>query len=182
MSLVGADATVSTVGAASHHGGVVHLDVRQLQVLHSQTLRLAVGLEVVQQHEEVSASSLGPSALVAGSLDGVTLGVTTHTAVVACKGDRLLVGDNVVEIALSLHQGHALDGTTHFASVLEVDSEVRTTSLAAYAITTTRQPLTLLRIDRGSATRLLAKSIQTGEKARHFKHIALHIPVLHHSI
>ena len=152
VSLVGADATVSTVGAASHHRGVVHLDVRQLQVLHSQTLRLAVGLEVVQEHEEVSASSLGPSALVAGSLDGVALGVTTHTAVVAREGDRLLVGDNVVEIALSLHQGHALDGTAHFASVLEVDSEVRTTSLAAYAITTTLQQFTLLRIDRGSAT------------------------------
>lgn len=135
MSLVGADAAVSAVGAASHHGSLVHLHVGQLQVLHRQTLRLAVGLEVVQQHQEVLAGSHGPSALIAGGLDGVALSVATHTAVVASERDGLLVGDDIVQIALSLHQRHASDGVTDFASVLEVDREVRTTSLAAYTIT-----------------------------------------------
>ena len=135
MSLVGADAAVSAVGAASHHGSLVHLHVGQLQVLHRQTLRLAVGLEVVQQHQEVLAGSHGPSALIAGGLDGVALSVATHTAVVASERDGLLVGDDIVQIALSLHQRHASDGVTDFASVLEVHREVRTTSLAAYTIT-----------------------------------------------
>lgn len=135
MSLVGANAAVSTVGAASHHGSVVHLHMGELQVLHSQTLRLAVGLEVVQQHQEVLAGSHGPSALIAGGLDGMALSMATNTTVVASERDGLLVGDDIVQIALSLHQRHASDGVTDFASVLEVDREVRTTSLAAYTIT-----------------------------------------------
>ena len=62
------NATVSTVGATSHHGSVVHLDVVDHQVLHVQSLRLAVRLQVVQEHQEELARRLGPSAQIAGSL------------------------------------------------------------------------------------------------------------------
>ena len=62
----------------------------------------------------------------------MTLGMTTNTTVVAGEGDGLLVGNNVVEVLLSLHQGHSLDGSTDLVSVLEVNGQVRTTSKAAY--------------------------------------------------
>ena len=64
----------------------------------------------------------------------MTLGMTTNTTVVAGEGDGLLVGNNVVEILLSLDQRHMSDGTTDFASILEVDSEVGTASLTTYTI------------------------------------------------
>ena len=123
---------MSTVGAASHHGGVIDLDMRDLEILHVKTLGFTVSLEVVKEDKEELASSFGPSALVTGSLDEMTLGVTTNTTVVASEGNGTLVGNNVVEILLSLDQRHVSDGTTDFTSVLEVDSEVGTTSLTTY--------------------------------------------------
>ena len=125
---------MSTVGTASHHGGVIDLDMRDLEILHVKTLGFTVSLEVVEEDKEELASSFGPSALVTGSLDEMTLGVTTNTTVVASEGNGTLVGNNVVEILLSLDQRHVSDGTTDFTSVLEVDSEVGTTSLTTYEI------------------------------------------------
>lgn len=125
---------MSTVGTASHHGSVIDLDMRDLEIVHVQTLGFTVRLEVVEEDKEELASSFGPSALVTGSLDEMTLSVTTHTTVVASEGDGTLVSNDVVEISLSLDQRHVTDGTTHFASVLEVDSEVGTTSLTTYTI------------------------------------------------
>lgn len=125
------NATVSTVGATSHHGSVVHLDVVDHQVLHVQSLRLSVGLQVVQEHQEELARRLGPSAQIAGSLHQVALGVTTDRSVVSAERNHVLVGDHVVEVLLGLHQGHSLDGSTHLMSVLEVDGQVGTASEAA---------------------------------------------------
>ena len=62
----------------------------------------------------------------------MTLGMTTNTTVVTSEGDGLLVGNNVVKILFSLDQRHVSNGTTDFTSVLEVDSEVGTTSLTTY--------------------------------------------------
>ena len=125
---------MSTVGTASHHGSVIDLDMRDLEIVHVQTLGFTVRLEVVEEDKEELASSFGPSALVTGSLDEMTLSVTTHTTVVASEGDGTLVSNDVVEISLSLDQRHVSDGTTDFTSVLEVDSEVGTTSLTTYTI------------------------------------------------
>ena len=102
------------------------------KVLHVQTLRLTVGLQVVQKDQEELAGSLGPSALISRSLDGVSLGVTTNTAVEAGEGNSLLVGNHIVKVFLGLEQRHVLDGSTHLVSVLEVHSQVRTAGLAAY--------------------------------------------------
>ena len=128
---------MSTVGAASHHGGVIDLDMRDLEILHVKTLGFTVSLEVVEEDKEELASSFGPSALITRSLDKMTLGMTTNTTVVTSKGDGLLVGNNVVKILFSLDQRHVSNGTTHFTSVLEVDCEVGTTSLTTYAIINT---------------------------------------------
>ena len=127
-----AHTSVSAVGATTHHGSLVHLHMADTKVLHVQTLRLTVGLQVVQKHQEELAGSLGPSALISRSLDGVSLGVTTNTAVEAGEGDSLLVGNHVVKVLLGLEQRHVLDGSTHLVSVLEVHSQVRTAGLAAY--------------------------------------------------
>ena len=125
---------MSTVSTTSHNGSVVDLNMGNLKILDIKTLGFTVSLQVVYEDEEELASSFGPSALVTGSLDEMTLGVTTNTTVVAGEGDGLLVGNNVVEIFLSLDQRHMSDGTTDFASILEVDSEVGTASLTTYTI------------------------------------------------
>ena len=128
--LLTAHASVSAVGATTHHGSLVHLHMADTQVLHVQTLRLSVGLQVVQKDQEELAGSLGPSALVSRSLNGVRLGVTADTT----AGERhgLLVGNHVVEVLLGLEQRHVLDSSAHLVSVLEVHSQVRATGLAAY--------------------------------------------------
>ena len=89
----------------------------------------------------------------------MTLGMTTNTTVVAGEGDGLLVGNNVVEILLSLDQRHMSDGTTDFTSVLEVDSEVGTTSLTTYTIISKHERQTLLSISRSNTTIMLIKVI-----------------------
>ena len=125
---------MSTVSTTSHNGSVVDLNVGNLKILDIKTLGFTVSLQVVYEDEEELASSFRPSALVTRSLDKMTLGMTTNTTVVAGEGDGLLVGNNVVEILLSLDQRHMSDGTTDFASILEVDSEVGTASLTTYTI------------------------------------------------
>ena len=88
----------------------------------------------------------------------MTLGMTTNTTIVAGEGDGLLVGNNVVEILLSLDQRHMSDGTTDFASILEVDSEVGTASLTTYTIITSpKQRRTLLSISRSNAKSNVSK-------------------------
>ena len=123
--------TVSTVGAASHDGGLVDGDVVDHEILHVHSLGLSVSLEVVEEHQEELASSLGPSTDVSGSLDHMALSMTTDGAVVSAEGDGVLVSNNVVEVLLSLHQGHSLDGSADLVSVLEVNGQVGTTSEAA---------------------------------------------------
>ena len=123
---------MSTVGAASHDGSLVDRNVVDHQILHIESLGLSVSLEVGQKYQEELASSLGPSADIAGSLDHMALGMTANGSVVSAEGNGVLVGNNVVEVLLSLHQGHSLDGSTDLVSVLEVNGQVRTTSKAAY--------------------------------------------------
>ena len=130
--LLTAHASVSAVGATTHHGSLVHLHMADTQVLHVQTLRLSVGLQVVQKDQEELAGSLGPSALVSRSLNGVRLGVTADTTVEAGERHGLLVGNHVVKVLLGLEQRHVLDSSAHLVSVLEVHSQVRATGLAAY--------------------------------------------------
>ena len=124
--------TVSTVGAASHDGGLVDSNVVDHQILHVESLSLSVSLKVVQEHQEELASSLRPSADISGSLDHMALSVTANGSIVSTEGNGVLVGNNVVEVLLSLHQGHSLDGSTDLVSVLEVNGQVRTTGKAAY--------------------------------------------------
>ena len=131
---------------------MVHLDVVDHQVLHVQSLRLSVGLQVVQEHQEELARRLGPSAQIAGSLHQVALGVTTDRSVVSAERNHVLVGDHVVEVLLGLHQGHSLDGSTHLMSVLEVDGQVGTASEAACKGERNGKTHTLSRVRRSRTT------------------------------
>lgn len=122
---------------------MVHLHVVDRQILHVQTLRLTVRLQVVQKHQEELASSLGPSALISSSLHQASLRVTTNAAVVSAERDRVLVGDNVMQILLSLDQRHSLDRSTHSMGVLEVHRQVRTAGVAACSDYTNQTQLLL---------------------------------------
>lgn len=125
---------MSTVGTTSHDGSVVHLNMGDLEVLSVKTLSFTVSLQVGEENEEELASSLRPSALVTRSLHHVSLGMTTNTTIVTSESNSLLVSDNVVEITLSLDEGHTTNGTADFTSVLEVNGEVGTASLTTYMI------------------------------------------------
>ena len=123
---------MSTVGTTSHDGSVVHLHVVDLQILHAQSLRLSVSLQVLQENQEELASRLRPSALASSSLDHVSLSVTTDISVVSAESNNVLVGNDVIQVSLGLDQRHSLDGSTDLMSVLEVNGQVRTTGVAAY--------------------------------------------------
>lgn len=125
---------MSTVGTTSHDGSVVDLNMGDLEVLSVKTLSFTVSLQVGEENEEELASSLRPSALVTRSLHHVSLGMTTNTTIVTSESNSLLVSDNVIEITLSLDEGHTTNGTAHFTSVLEVNGEVGTASLTTYMI------------------------------------------------
>ena len=143
---------------------MVHLDVVDHQVLHVQSLRLSVGLQVVQEHQEELARRLGPSAQIAGSLHQVALGVTTDRSVVSAERNHVLVGDHVVEVLLGLHQGHSLDGSTHLMSVLEVDGQVGTASEAACKSERNGKTGTLRGVHRSRATQWINYSFKGRER------------------
>lgn len=123
--LVGVNSTVSSVSSSSLLGGLVDLDVRNLQLGHVQALGLSVGLSVGQQVlDEVDGlgrpSGLGDTKLLTlgGSTDGV--GETT-------EWDGSLVLQHLGQVLLSFLHVPAVDGLGSLTSVLERNSQVRAT-------------------------------------------------------
>ena len=93
---------MSTISTTSHNRGMVYLNMADLQVLDIKTLSFTISLQIVDKNKEELASSFRPTALVTGSLDAVTLGMTTNTTIVTSKSNSLLVGNDIIKITLSL--------------------------------------------------------------------------------
>lgn len=123
---------MSTIGTTSHYRSMVHLNMVDHQILHIQSLRLSISLQVVQKHKEELASRLRPSTQISRSLHKMTLSMTTNRTIVSAESNHVLVSNNIVQILLSLHQRHSLDSSTHLMSILEVNSQIRTASVTTY--------------------------------------------------
>ena len=117
------DTTVSTVCSATTLTSSVDLNVCDAEFLDIETLRLGVGLSVLEEIDENVDALLWPATL-GGALGSVNLSGTTNSTVEATERDGLTVTKNVTEEALSLSQGEVLDGLSSLTGVLEVNTEI----------------------------------------------------------
>ena len=122
---VGVDTAVSAVGSSALLGGTVHLDVVNVQGLGVKALNLGVRLGVLEEVNNELARLLGPTSL--GGAVVLALSLTADTAEVHAEGDDVLVGDNVVHVALSSAEHQALDGVGSLNGVLEGKKEINKT-------------------------------------------------------
>lgn len=121
---------MGTVGAAAHLGGLVDLDVDNLEGVEVELLGGGVGLSVGEEVEEVLAGLLGPADLTRTVvLEGLALSLAADARDVAAEGDGLLVGDDVLEVGLGVDEGATLEGHGRLTGVLEVHLEVGTTGV-----------------------------------------------------
>jgi len=121
------DASVSAVGAPAHLWRSVDLDVFYHQVVRVQALELCVALCVLEHLEQELSALLGPATL--GRAPVLRLRAAAHAAGEAPEGHALLVRDDVLEEGDRAAQVHLLDVLRRLTRVLEVDSQVGSTSL-----------------------------------------------------
>merc|ERR1712060_681554 len=111
---------MSTVGASSSLGGLVDLNVDELEVVHIKVLVLGVGRGVLEHGEEDLARLGGPAGLTGTVvLELLTLRVTANVASKAAEGNSLLVLDDVVQVRLGVGDGAALKSHGSLTGVLE---------------------------------------------------------------
>jgi hypothetical protein len=130
VGLVWSNTTVGTVGTATHDRSTLNLDVTDVQVVGLDTLKIGVALSIDEEVEQEATRLLWEADVVTGRLLVLlTDGGATSLLAEASERNGILVLDNVVQITLSLLQGHTLEHAGCFASVLEVNTEVRAASL-----------------------------------------------------
>lgn len=93
-----------------------------------------IGLNVGEQVEEGAGSLLGPRHFVTRGLVFLANGVSADTTGILGHGDSLLELQDVLQVGLGLADGLAHDRLSNLSGVLEVDSEVISTSLGGYII------------------------------------------------
>lgn len=125
---VGIDATMGTVGAATHLGGLVDLDVLDNNLLQVETLGVGVAFGILEESQQELGALLGPASL--GDTPNVGLGATADTATEATERNSLLVFNDVFQELLGLGELHSLQNHGGLMSILEVNTEVLATSLA----------------------------------------------------
>lgn len=143
--------TVSTETTPAASRSTVHLNVRDVEVVHIQILHLRVGLCVLEEVQEETAGLLRPAGVRA--FVALTLGMVTRSTSVNSEGDSVLLRDDILEVLPGTLEAEALDrlcgwekrrddqhsggggeeneGRTHrsgLTSVLVVNTEVRATS------------------------------------------------------
>lgn len=101
---------------------LVHLHVRNNQVVRVDPLQLRVALAVLQQPQQKLGGLLRPAA--DGHLPVVALRLPLDADLEAAEGDDLLLLDDVLEELLRARQLHPLDGRAGLVCVLEVDAQV----------------------------------------------------------
>jgi len=118
---------VSTESSATLSGGLVDNNVGDEKLLSVQALDLSVALSVLQQVNNEVGRLNGPTGLC--GLERLGLSSAANTTVVAAEGNGLLVLLDVTEVRESLAQLHASDSSSYFTSVLEMNTEIRTSGL-----------------------------------------------------
>ncbi|KAF0743003.1 hypothetical protein Ae201684P_000699 [Aphanomyces euteiches] len=126
---VRSNTTVSTVSAAALLNGHVGLRVGNVQLFDIQTLQFSVGFRVLDQVQDDAGSLLRPSALVAGGVQLLTLGMATRATSVLGERHSGLHFQDIVQELLGLSQRVTLDRVAHFTAVLVVHTQVTATGL-----------------------------------------------------
>ena len=126
---VGVNSTMGSVGSSSTFHGLVDNDVSNNEVIDIKSLGLGIRDSVLEEGENVSHGLLGPSTL--GQSPLFSLAGSTGAALVFGEGDTSSVGENFVQILLSLLDEHATNGLSGLVSVLEVDSKVESFGAAS---------------------------------------------------
>jgi creatinine amidohydrolase/Fe(II)-dependent formamide hydrolase-like protein len=122
---------MGTVGAATHLGCLVNLNVLNNNLFQVQALGFSVALEILEKTEDKLAALLGPASL--GDSPHVRLSATANSTAETAKRNGLLVVNNVLKELLGLDKLHSLDGHGGLASVLEVNTEILASGLARLA-------------------------------------------------
>jgi hypothetical protein len=104
------------------------LNVLDDNLFHVQTLSFGVAFSIFKEREEEFGRLLGPATL-SGS-PSLGLSTTANTTVKTEEGNTLLVLLDVFKETLSLLQGHTLQNHGGLVGVLEMNTEVRTLSVA----------------------------------------------------
>lgn len=120
---------MGSVGSSSTFHGLVDNDVSNNEVIDIKSLGLGIGDSVLEEGENVSHGLLGPSTLSQSPL--FSLAGSTGAALVFGEGDTSSVGENFVQILLSLLDEHATNGLSGLVSVLEVNSKVESFGAAS---------------------------------------------------
>jgi hypothetical protein len=105
----------------------LHPPPNTLYFTYFRITHLSVGFGVLEETQHELGRLNGPSGL--GDTERLSLGSTTNTTVESSEGDGTLVVLDVVQVGNSLVEGHAIDGGSSLTSVLEVNTEVASTSL-----------------------------------------------------
>lgn len=113
---------MSSVGSSSTADSSLDDDVADDTLFWVERLLESVGLEVVEQVEDVLAGLLGPSAIVVTYVLAHSL--ATWTSSVLSEGNDALVGDNILDVLDSLEQVESLAGSGSLVRVLVVSSQV----------------------------------------------------------
>ena len=132
------NATVGTVGTATHAWGTVAHGVLDDQGVDVETLGVSVGFGVLQQTNDELAALLWPPTL--GHTEGFALCVTSDIALVATVWDDFLLLDNGFKVCECTAEVHATDGTNGFACVFVVHTEVGAPSFACCKVSHKIQP------------------------------------------
>jgi len=124
-----ANATVGTVGSPAAGWGFVALSVGDEEGVDVEALGLGVG-DCVGEHVLDDGRGLdGPSALGAGGLGLLGLGLAADATSVLDEGDDGLEGEDILEELHGLVDRHAVDVVSDLTAVLKVHTEVGSTRL-----------------------------------------------------
>lgn len=114
------DSSVSSVCSSSSLGSSVDLHVIYCQVL--QVLGVGIGLKVLEQSQDNLDGLLWPSTQTPSEF--LSLTCSADASVVSGEWDASSLGEDILQICLSLVDTHALNCSGSLISVLIVDSEI----------------------------------------------------------
>merc|ERR1712003_539942 len=117
-----------TVCTPSHVWCTVHLNMIDHKRIHIQSLHIGIRLCVLQQLEQEFSRLDGPSSL--GASMGFGLSFAANSSIEASKRDDLFLSQHIFKIPVCFSNVHLLDGLSCLSSILEMNSEIRTSSFA----------------------------------------------------
>jgi len=122
---------MSTVGTAPLLLCLVHLDVRYVESIDIQTLHLSITLSILEQIQDEFSRFSRPAPLTI-RMPVLRLSSPANTTAEASEGDRLFVGQNILQIPLSFDQWQLSDSKGSPPCVLEMNPEVGAPGLAGF--------------------------------------------------